>query len=157
MLSPQRFVDQLVQSGVACFTGVPCSYLTPLINEVIGRNETRYVIAASEGEAVSIAAGIWLTGKTAVVLCQNSGLGNMVNPLTSLNEPFAIPVLLLMTWRGRPGTKDEPQHRQMGQIMPDLLDTLDVGWALLPDDEAGSRAAVEHALAISPANNGPSR
>ena len=63
-----------------------------------------------EGEAVAVAAGAWLAGRRTVVMCQNSGLGNTVNPLTSLNHPFRIPTLLIVTWRGQPGLKDEPQH-----------------------------------------------
>jgi phosphonopyruvate decarboxylase len=80
--------------------------------------------AASEGEAVAIAAGGWLAGRRTVVMCQNSGLGNAVNPLTSLNAPFRIPTLLVVTWRGQPGRPDEPQHELMGQITGSLLDTL---------------------------------
>ena len=75
-----------------------------------------YVGAASEGEAVAIAAGAWLAGRGTSVMCQNSGLGNAVNPLTSLNAPFRIPTLLIVTWRGQPGLHDEPQHELMGRI-----------------------------------------
>ncbi|AWK89870.1 phosphonopyruvate decarboxylase [Azospirillum thermophilum] len=145
MIKASVFVDQLVAQGTTCFTGVPCSYLTPLIDEVIGRDGIRYVPASSEGDAVSIAAGVWLAGGTAVVLCQNSGLGNMVNPITSLNDPFGIPVLLLVTWRGRPGVKDEPQHALMGRITPDLLTLLGLDWAVLPDDGDGAAAALRTA------------
>jgi phosphonopyruvate decarboxylase len=76
-----------------------------------------------------------------VVMCQNSGLGNMVNPLTSLNRPFRIPTLLIVTWRGRPGEHDEPQHYQMGEITPGLLGVLDIPWAPFPatPDEIPSR------------------
>ncbi|MGM9516566.1 phosphonopyruvate decarboxylase [Roseateles sp. DB2] len=147
MLKTSRFIDSLAREGVSIFTGVPCSYLTPLINEVILREDTRYVLASSEGDALSIAAGAWLGGKAAVVLCQNSGLGNMVNPLTSLNEPFGIPVLLLVTWRGRPGEKDEPQHQLMGRITPELLSLMGIPWELLPDDDRAAQELVERAFA----------
>jgi len=148
MIQVSRFVDQLVDQGANFFTGIPCSFLTPLINEVIARQETEYVLASSEGDALAIASGVWLGGKTAVVLCQNSGLGNMVNPLTSLNQPFGIPVLLLLTWRGKPGIKDEPQHRLMGEITPDLLSLLGVEWTLLPEQEEAALSAVQKACAF---------
>ncbi len=90
-------------SGIDFYTGVPCSFLTPLINRVASDPALRYVGAASEGEAVAIAAGAWLAGRQTAVMCQNSGLGNAVNPLTSLNTPFRIPTLLIVTWRGSPG------------------------------------------------------
>lgn len=60
-----------------------------------------------------------------MVLCRNSGLGNMLNPLTSLNWPFRIPTLLITTWRGQPGLKDEPRHAPMGEIMHRPLDDLE--------------------------------
>ena len=63
---------------------MPCSFLTPVINRVITRKDIRYVPAASEGEATAIAAGAWLAGRKTVLICQNSGLGNAINPLTSL-------------------------------------------------------------------------
>jgi len=125
-------IEGLKRGGFTFFTGVPCSYLTPLINAAIADRETSYVGATSEGEAVAIAAGAWLAGQKAVVLLQNSGLGNTVNPLTSLNYPFRIPTLLIVTWRGQPGTHDEPQHELMGAITTTLLSTCQVGWCHLP-------------------------
>jgi phosphonopyruvate decarboxylase len=118
--------------GFDFYTGVPCSFLTPLIDAVIGSDALTYVGAASEGEAVAIAAGAWLTGRQTVVMCQNSGLGNTVNPLTSLNYPFRIPTLLIVTWRGEPGIQDEPQHELMGRITGDLLRLIGVSHLPFP-------------------------
>src|SRR5262249_25948109 len=91
MLDARQFIERLGERGHTFFTGVPCSFLTPLVNAVEQLGEGYYVPAASEGEAVAIAAGAWLAGKPAVVLSQNSGLGSMINPITSLNYPFRIP------------------------------------------------------------------
>lgn len=126
MIPADAFLDPLREAGFDFFTGVPCSFLTPIINRVISDERCRYVAAASEGEAVAIASGAWLAGRETVFMCQNSGLGNAVNPLTSLNYPFRIPTLAIITWRGGPGLKDEPQHELMGQITPDLLDVIKV-------------------------------
>ena len=87
MITADEFLGPARARGFDLYTGVPCSYLTPLINRVIGDGTLAYVGAASEGEAVAIAAGGWLAGRRTVVMCQNSGLGNAVNPLTSLNAP----------------------------------------------------------------------
>ena len=95
-----------------------------MINRVISDRTLDYVGAASEGEAVAIAAGAWLAGRQTVVMCQNSGLGNAVNPLTSLNEPFQITTMPIVTWRGQPGLKDELQHALMGEITSGLLDVM---------------------------------
>ena len=116
MIEARDFLDAARAQGIDFFTGVPCSFLTPLMNAVITDPATRYVGATSEGEAVAIAAGGWLAGRETAVMFQNSGLGNAVNPLTSLNYPFEIPTLVITTWRGEPGIKDEPQHELMGRI-----------------------------------------
>src|SRR5581483_4532461 len=121
MITADAFLSEARRAGFDFYTGVPCSFLTPLINGVLSDRALDYVGAASEGEAVAIAAGAWLAGKTTVVMCQNSGLGNAVNPLTSLNAPFRIPTLFITTWRGEPGLKDEPQHEVMGKITQSLL------------------------------------
>jgi len=145
MIDVRHFVDELIRQDANVFTGIPCSYLTPLIHEVIARKETRYVLASSEGDALAIASGIWLAGGMGVVFCQNSGLGNMVNPLTSMNEPFGIPALLLVTWRGKPGVKDEPQHKRMGEITPELLSLIGVEWELLPQEEGTALEVLKRA------------
>jgi phosphonopyruvate decarboxylase len=134
---------------------VPCSFLTPLINAVLSRPELAYVGAASEGEAVAIAAGAWLAGRKTVVMCQNSGLGNAVNPLSSLNAPFRIPTLLITTWRGQPGIADEPQHELMGRITQELLSVLDVEHQAFPKAAETVPAALRHAAARMAASELP--
>ncbi|MEP1030559.1 MAG: hypothetical protein ABJI62_12740, partial [Alphaproteobacteria bacterium] len=151
MIDADDFLTPLRARGFDFFTGVPCSFLTPLINKVVGgatgggNVRLDYVPAASEGEAVAIASGAWLAGRGTVVMFQNSGLGNAVNPLTSLNHPFRIPSLVVTTWRGAPGLKDEPQHEVMGEITPDLLDVIRIPHLPFPT-EAGS---VEPALKVA--------
>ncbi len=132
MISASSFLEAGRARGFDFYSGVPCSFLTPLINRVIGDPSIGYVGATSEGEAVAIAAGAWLAGKRSVVICQNSGLGNTISPLTSLNWPFRIPTLLITTWRGQPGLGDEPQHELMGRIMSRLLDDIEVRHAPFP-------------------------
>jgi len=145
MITADSFVDAAISNGFSFFTGVPCSYLTPLINRVISRRDSEYVGATSEGEAVAIAAGAWLAGRQTVVMCQNSGLGNAVNPLTSLNHPFRIPTLMVVTWRGKPGETDEPQHFLMGRITEDLLKTIDVPAIAFPSHPVDIQSSLENA------------
>jgi phosphonopyruvate decarboxylase len=136
MISPFSFIDHLRGLGYSQYAGVPCSFFTSLINYVIGDPGLDYIGATSEGEAVGITFGAFLAGRKTVTMCQNSGLGNMVNPLTSLNYPFRVPTLLIVTWRGQPGVKDEPQHEQMGRIIHRLLETLEIPWLPFPVSEA---------------------
>ena len=146
MIAADDFLEPARERGFDFFTGVPCSFLTPIINRVISDPRLDYVGAASEGEAVAIAAGAWLAGRKTVVMCQNSGLGNTVNPLTSLNYPFRIPTLLIVTWRGQPGLADEPQHELMGEITPDLLALMRIPYWRFPltaDEVAEALAQAE--------------
>jgi phosphonopyruvate decarboxylase len=147
MISAAEFFATAARHGFDFYSGVPCSLLTPLINGVLSRPALTYVGAASEGEAVVIAAGAWLAGRNTVVMCQNSGLGNAVNPLTSLNAPFRIPTLLITTWRGHPGSGDEPQHQVMGQITHKLLSVIDVEHEAFPKTAEQLPAALRHASA----------
>lgn len=145
MIKADAFLDQALAAGYDFYTGVPCSFLTPIINRVITRKDIRYVPAASEGEATAIAAGAWLAGRKTVVICQNSGLGNAINPLTSLNHPFKIPTLMIVTWRGQPGLKDEPQHVLMGQITDVLLNDIGVPNEPFPSEAAEIAPALQRA------------
>ena len=150
MIGADAFLDAAAARGTSFYTGVPCSYLTPPIARVASRPRTPcntpYVGAASEGEAVAIAAGAWLGGRGACVMMQNSGLGNAVNPLTSLNQPFRIPALLVVTWRGEPGFKDEPQHALMGRITQDLLRVIEVPQGVFPQQDAEIAPALDAAV-----------
>jgi phosphonopyruvate decarboxylase len=94
--------------------------MTGLINAAQS-GATPYANAPNEGEALAYGAGAWLGGGLAAVLCQNSGLGNLYNCLTSLCLPYAIPAVLLCGWRGMPERRDEPQHEAMGRMTPILF------------------------------------
>lgn len=127
MINAQVFLDELKAHGYNFFTGVACSYLTELINLISADSEVTYIAATNEGDAVGIAAGAYLGGNKPVVFMQNSGLGNAVNPITSLLDTFQIPILFLITHRGDPEqTADQPQHALMGRIMLDVLDSMRV-------------------------------
>jgi len=147
MIDAQRVVGAAGDIGFKRYSAVPCSYLTPLINYVIDSEDLQYVGAANEGDAVAIAAGATLGGERSIVMMQNSGLGNAVSPLTSLNYVFRIPVLLYITLRGQPGGHpDEPQHELMGAITTDLLDLMRVPWSYFPETEEGLQSALQEAV-----------
>lgn len=145
MIAADEFLGPARARGYDFYTGVPCSFLTSTINRVISDSALDYVAGASEGEAVAIASGAWLAGRRTVVMCQNSGLGNTVNPLTSLNFPFRIPTMMIVTWRGQPGLKDEPQHELMGQITDSLIDVMRIPHMPFPQDSSDVDAALDRA------------
>jgi len=148
MIEAREFVDPAKRLGFDFWAGVPCSYLTPFINYTIGDSELTYISSANEGDAVATATGAALGGHYSVAMMQNSGLGNAVSPLTSLNHIFRIPILLIITLRGEPGKPDEPQHELMGQITPQLLETMQIPWSWFPerkeDVEETMQTAVNH-------------
>lgn len=133
MIEARQFVTPARQLGFNFWAGVPCSFLTPFINYTIGDAELTYISSANEGDAVAAASGAVLGGHRAVAMMQNSGLGNAISPLTSLNHVFQIPVLLIITLRGEPGKPDEPQHELMGQVTQQLLETMGIPWSWFPE------------------------
>ncbi len=113
------------------FTGVPDSQLKPLCNYLMNTYgiSDRHVIAANEGNAVALAAGYHLaTGKVPVVYMQNSGIGNIINPVASLmnDKVYGIPCVFIVGWRGEPGIHDEPQHIYQGEVTVKLLEDMDI-------------------------------
>jgi phosphonopyruvate decarboxylase len=139
MIEPAEFVAVLQRHGVTFFAGVPDSLLAPFCAHLAATLPAeRHVIAANEGGAMGLVAGYHLaTGGVGCVYMQNSGLGNAINPLTSLmdTQVYGIPVLLLIGWRGEMSDgrqlADEPQHAKQGRITLDLLDCLDIPHAVL--------------------------
>lgn len=126
-MTPDAFIEGLRSRGVDFFTGVPDSLLRNACDYLQAKYPDDNLIAANEGNAVAIAAGHYLaTGKPAAVYLQNSGLGNAVNPITSLisKDVYSIPALIIVGWRGEPGIKDEPQHMVQGAITPQLLELM---------------------------------
>jgi phosphonopyruvate decarboxylase len=148
VIEAKSFVETAKLAGFSLYTGVPCSYVKPFINYVIDAPDLSYIGAANEGDAVAIGTGAELGGRRAIVMMQNSGLGNAVSPITSLNAIFKIPVLLIVTLRGEPGgPKDEPQHELMGQITTKMLELMNVAWEYFPTEETDVAGALERAIA----------
>ena len=147
MISPEYFYNELTKMGVGFFTGVPDSLLKQFCAYIKDNvPKERNIIAANEGCAVGLAAGYHLaTGKIPLVYMQNSGMGNATNPLLSLADPdvYNIPMILVIGWRGEPGVHDEPQHKKQGRITCTLLDTMEIPYSILPEDEEGCNKALK--------------
>ena len=165
MIEPNALLDQLCAGGIGFFTGVPDSLLSPLTSAIVARfQDGEHVVAANEGSAIALAAGHHLaTGQTACVYLQNSGLGNAINPLTSLmdEEVYGIPVLLVVGWRaelnGNEQLADEPQHRKQGKITTGLLDVLGIPYLILGPDgiENGLSDGVATLISLAQSENRP--
>lgn len=139
MISPKFFIDKLEENNINFFTGVPDSLLKNICAYIEdNKDENHNIIAANEGAAMGLATGHYLaTGEIPVVYMQNSGEGNIINPLASLTdkEVYNIPILLIIGWRGRPGVHDEPQHIKQGKVTLPLLETMEIKYTILSKDE----------------------
>jgi len=158
MIRSQDFVDWLEAFGVDFYAGVPDSLLAPVCFYLADHAGDNYVVAANEGGAVALACGYHLaTGKVPLVYLQNSGQGNTINPLLSLahRDVYAIPLLLLIGWRGEPGRKDEPQHVRQGKVTVGLLEAIDIPYRLLAPEPEAARRGVDELLAIAAAQSRP--
>ena len=157
MISPKFFIDTLGSYGIDFFAGVPDSLLKNVCAYISDHLDERHnIIAANEGGAVGLAAGHYLaTGRIGCVYMQNSGEGNIINPLASLTDRdvYNIPVLLVIGWRGRPGVHDEPQHVKQGKVTLALLETMGIAHAVLSKDEAEAGEQIAEAVAHMKATN----
>ena len=134
MIEAKEFIEAARELGFVRYTGVPCSFLTPFINYVINDNALEYIASTNEGDALATTSGSVIGGQRSIVMMQNSGLGNAVSPITSLSYIFRIPFLIIVTHRGEPGVKDEPQHELMGQITEELFNTMQIPSETFPSE-----------------------
>jgi phosphonopyruvate decarboxylase len=145
-----------MKEGVGFYAGVPDSLLKGFNSYVQDKHPQEHTItAANEGNAVAIVSGYYLaTGKLGMVFMQNSGEGNAINPLLSLadEDVYSIPMLLLIGWRGEPGTQDEPQHIKQGKVTLSLLDTIGIPYLVLSDN---FEEQVATAVATAKKNSSP--
>ncbi|QQR91764.1 MAG: phosphonopyruvate decarboxylase [Myxococcales bacterium] len=159
MIEAKDFFDALVRENVDFFAGVPDSLLKSFCAYITANTDAKHhVITANEGSAVALAAGYHLaTGRIGLVYMQNSGLGNAVNPLTSLAdaEVYGVPMLLVIGWRGEPDKKDEPQHVKMGKVTSDLLSSINIPHAVVPTDWSEAKPLLKFAIEQATSKQGP--
>ena len=142
----ENFVKAL---GADFFTGVPDSQLKALCNYLMstyGVDGKHHIIAANEGNCTAIAAGYHLaTGKVPVVYMQNSGQGNIINPVASLlnGDVYGMPCIFVIGWRGEPGVHDEPQHIFQGKVTVKLMEDMDIPVCILSKDTTEEELAAQ--------------
>lgn len=151
MIRPQFFYESLANYGINFYAGVPDSLLKNLCAYITDHADANHnIIAANEGGAMGLAAGHYLaTGQIPVVYMQNSGEGNIINPLASLTDPdvYNIPVLLVIGWRGKPGVHDEPQHVKQGKVTTGILNVMGIDYTVLSKEEDKAEAQIKKAIA----------
>lgn len=135
-MKAENFVKKIKELGIDSLIGVPDSTLKQFCDYINtdGKDELKHYVPANEGAAVGMAVGVYLsTAKPACIYMQNSGLGNVVNPVTSIanSEVYDIPMLFVTGWRGEPGKKDEPQHKFMGKVTENMYDVMDIAYEVI--------------------------
>jgi phosphonopyruvate decarboxylase len=144
MIDTEFFFKCLLKNNINFFSGIPDSLLKNICAYISDHTDSKnHIIAANEGNALAIGIGYHLaTGKLPLIYMQNSGLGNIVNPLLSLSDPevYSIPMLLMIGWRGQPGIKDEPQHKKQGKVTIEMLETMGVPYQILSTDKTNEQA-----------------
>ena len=134
-MKAEDIIKELKRYELGPYIEVPCSYLDTLIDALAHDKQCEVLNPANEAIAMGLAAGSYLaTNRIPVVLIQNSGLCNTLNALTSLNKIYKIPVLYLISWRGQPDTKDEPEHEFMGSKLQEILTTFKVPNLILAEN-----------------------
>lgn len=150
MIQPKFFYDILAEYGINFYAGVPDSLLKNLCAYITDHADAAHnIIAANEGGAMGLAVGHYLaTGQIPVVYMQNSGEGNIINPLASLTDKdvYNIPVLLVIGWRGKPGVHDEPQHVKQGKVTTGLLNTMSIDYTVLSKEEDKAATQIKKAV-----------
>lgn len=137
-MKADKLLNQIENIGIKVIAGVPDSTLKQFCDGLqTHKGALKHYVTANEGAAVGLAVGAFLaSGSPACIYMQNSGIGNIVNPLASLanDDVYGIPMLFIVGWRGEPGVKDEPQHVFQGKITCKLFDTLDVPYSVADKD-----------------------
>lgn len=138
-MDAQAFWGLLKERDLNFFSGVPDSTFGNAYNFMVNDPEIRYVPAVREDSALGVASAAYFSGKLGGVMMQNSGLGNIINPLTSFSLMYKIPALLIIGWRGYGGPpNDAPEHWIMGALTTQLLDTLEVPYQIMEQDNLDS-------------------
>ena len=155
MINPELFYKALVKEGVVFYSGVPDSLLKNICSYIADNTlPENHIIAANEGNALAIGVGYHLsTSKIPLIYMQNSGLGNVINPLLSLADldVYSVPLLMMIGWRGEPGIKDEPQHKKQGRVTVALLEAMEIPYKVLTADSniKEAEAALKAMLTIA--------
>jgi phosphonopyruvate decarboxylase len=160
MITCDEMYDVFNENDLTFFTGVPDSTFKDWMTYLVDHDGDKLhnIISSNECEAIAIAAGYHLaTGKIGVVYMQNSGEGKTINPLVSLCDPevYSIPLIMLIGWRGEPGKKDEPQHAIMGKITIPLLNTLNIEYEVLSEEQVDLSSVIHKMKTIAQMGNKP--
>lgn len=159
MIDAHKFFDHITSQGITSFAGVPDSLLKHLCSCIEDRAPKKnHIITSNEGAAIGFGIGSYLaTSQPSFIYLQNSGIGNIINPLLSLasSEVYGIPMIIMIGWRGMQGVKDEPQHIHQGRVMIDTIEAMEIPYFILDEDESAGLAQTSNAILTAKKNKTP--
>lgn len=159
MIDTDKFFDHITSQGITTFAGVPDSLLKNLCSCIEDRvPKKNHIITSNEGAAIGYGIGSYLaTSQPSFIYLQNSGIGNIVNPLLSLasSEVYGIPMIIMIGWRGMQGIKDEPQHTHQGRVMIETIEAMEIPYFILDEDESAGLAITSDAIKTAIKNKTP--
>lgn len=90
----------LKAAGVSVVCYLPDSLFKELYPALDNDPDIRTIRVTNEGEGAAICGGLFLSGKRAALVMENSGLRASVEPLARMGLGAGIPVVMLMSYRG---------------------------------------------------------
>jgi sulfopyruvate decarboxylase subunit beta len=123
-LTPEEeTVALLEQNNIDLVATLPCDRLKNLL-PLIGERFFEVQLSREE-DGVGICAGAFLAGAKPLLLIQSTGIGNLLNALSSLNFTYEIPLPIVASWRGV-YQEAVPAQVYWGKHLKAVLDALDV-------------------------------
>ena len=136
----ETIAEALARADISPCVAVPCKNFLQLLPRLEQDADRELIFVAREEEGLGVCAGAYLAGRRPVLICQNSGLGNLVNAYCSLNQYFEIPVFLMVSHRGDAAEKVAAQ-KPMGEITQPLLDLMQIENHTLADPAQADEVA----------------
>jgi sulfopyruvate decarboxylase subunit alpha len=137
----RAIVEGLKEGGVNFVVYMPDSFFFETIAAIEQDPAFECVSVPNESVGMCLAAGAWLGGKKPVMVMENTGLYVAMNAITRFHQPFGVPVLMLMSYRGDAGD-GWWQVNDIGHAFEPTLKGLRVTYELV-EDAAQARKAIQ--------------
>ncbi len=123
-LTADKIVRELRKCGVTHVVGLPDGESNSVYEAAVTQDGLTVVPICREGEAVAIAAGLLLGGKTPVVLHQNTGFFEAGDSIRGLALDLHLPLLMMIGYRG--WRRDKPLTDSAAIFLEPVLDAWDI-------------------------------
>ena len=132
----RRLVQGLKGAGINFVTYLPETRLSQIVPLIRDDPEFELIAAASEQEAVTIAAGATLGGKQAAVYMENTGIYVSSYSLLTVGKQLGVPMLLVVGYLGGvPDQRNSFLYATIGKHTVPVLEGLGIDYIVLEDGE----------------------